>query len=103
MAPGDIENVIGAFGKGAADARRLGFDGIEIHGAHGYLVDQFFWAGTNERDDAWGGDAIRRTLDGQQVTVFGVEGWPACGTPPEALHHHRLDGASLADRIIARG
>ncbi len=48
------------------------------------------------------GDAIRRELDGRQVTVFGVEGWPACGTPPEALRHHRLDGASLADRIDGR-
>jgi transketolase len=33
------------------------------------------------------------------VTVFGVEGWPACGTPVEALRLHGLDGASLADRI----
>ena len=49
------------------------------------------------------GDAIRRALDGKQVTVLGVEGWPACGTPPEALRQHKLDGASLADRILARG
>jgi transketolase len=47
------------------------------------------------------GDALRRALDGAQVVVFGVEGWPACGTPPEALRHHELDGASLADRIAA--
>ena len=40
-------------------------------------------------------------LDGRSLTVFGVEGWPACGTPPEALRHHRLDGASLAERISA--
>jgi hypothetical protein len=33
------------------------------------------------------------------VTAFGVEGWPACGTPPEALHAHGLDGASVAVRI----
>ena len=46
------------------------------------------------------GDAIRRALNGKQVTVLGVEGWPACGTPPEALRHHRLDGASLAERIV---
>ena len=51
------------------------------------------------------GDAILRALapagllDGRTVEVFGVEGWPACGTPPEALSHHCLDGASLADRI----
>jgi transketolase len=46
------------------------------------------------------GDALRRELDGRAVTVFGVEGWPACGTPQEALRFHRLDGASLADRIL---
>jgi transketolase len=52
------------------------------------------------------GDAIRRALqqelgDDRPVTVIGVDGWPACGTPPEALRHHGLDGASLADRIEA--
>jgi transketolase len=45
-------------------------------------------------------DALRRVLDpATRVTAFGVEGWPACGTPPEALHVHGLDGASLAVRI----
>jgi transketolase len=45
------------------------------------------------------GDSLRRALDGRFVTVFGVEGWPACGTPAEALRFHGLDGSSLADRI----
>jgi transketolase len=45
------------------------------------------------------GDALRRALDGRSVAVFGVEGWPACGTPEEALRYHGLDGASLAGRI----
>ena len=44
------------------------------------------------------GDALRRELE-RPVTVFGVEGWPACGTPAEALRFHGLDGATLADRI----
>jgi transketolase len=47
------------------------------------------------------GDTLRRALDGRQVTVFGVEGWPACGTPAEALRQHGLDGASLAERIAS--
>jgi transketolase len=47
------------------------------------------------------GDALRRELQ-VEVTVLGVEGWPACGTPAEALRFHGLDGASLADRIAAR-
>jgi transketolase len=49
------------------------------------------------------GDALRRELSAQAravpITVFGVEGWPACGTPPEALQAHGLDAASLAERI----
>jgi transketolase len=47
------------------------------------------------------GDALRRSLYGREVTVFGVEGWPAGGTPPEALGFHGLDGASLAQRIAS--
>ena len=45
------------------------------------------------------GDALRRELPGREVTVCGVEGWPAFGTPPEALRVHGLDAASLAGRI----
>jgi transketolase len=45
------------------------------------------------------GDALRRGLEGRAIMVFGVEGWPACGTPSEALGFHGLDGSSLADRI----
>jgi transketolase len=47
------------------------------------------------------GDALRRGLAGRSVTVFGVEGWPACGTPVEALRAHGLDGTSLAERIVS--
>jgi len=45
------------------------------------------------------GDTLRRELEGRDLTVFGVDGWPACGTPLEALRFHGLDGSSLADRI----
>ncbi len=61
MTETEIKETIAAFAQGAADAKELGFDAIEIHGAHGYLVDQFFWEGTNERTDAFGGDMIKRT------------------------------------------
>ena len=56
-----IRRVVEAFGQAAADAQRLGLDGVEIHGAHGYLIDQFFWAGTNQRADEYGGDLVSRT------------------------------------------
>ncbi|WP_294331540.1 NADH:flavin oxidoreductase [uncultured Sphingomonas sp.] len=58
MTEQDIEATIAAFAKAAADAKRLGFDTVELHGAHGYLIDQFFWAGTNTREDVYGGSTI---------------------------------------------
>jgi transketolase len=48
------------------------------------------------------GDTVRRALDDRPVTVYGVEGWPACGTPEEAPGFHELDGASLARRLAAQ-
>lgn len=54
-----IADTVAAFAKAAADAKRLGFDCVEVHGAHGYLVDQFFWAGTNQREDRYGGPTLK--------------------------------------------
>ncbi len=61
MSESDIADVIAAFGKGARAAKELGFDGVELHGAHGYLIDQFFWEGLNQRSDAYGGSLEART------------------------------------------
>lgn len=60
MTLAEIEAVIDAFGTAAETAFRMGFDGIEIHGAHGYLIDQFFWAETNHRTDDYGGSLRAR-------------------------------------------
>ncbi len=60
MTESDIADTIAAYGRAAADAKRLGFDIVEIHGAHGYLIDQFFWAGTNHRTDGYGGASIKQ-------------------------------------------
>ncbi|MGW6902851.1 NADH:flavin oxidoreductase [Streptomyces sp. NPDC054940] len=65
----DLDEVIGAFAEAAADAERIGFDGVEIHGAHGYLVDQFLWEGTNRRTDAYGGDPVARTQFGAEIVA----------------------------------
>jgi 2,4-dienoyl-CoA reductase-like NADH-dependent reductase (Old Yellow Enzyme family) len=56
----EIEEVVTSFGEAAQTAQRLGFHGVEIHGAHGYLIDQFLWEVTNHRTDAYGGDIRRR-------------------------------------------
>lgn len=53
-----IADVISAYGRAAADAKRLGFDCVELHGAHGYLIDQFFWNELNHRTDQYGGETL---------------------------------------------
>jgi 2,4-dienoyl-CoA reductase-like NADH-dependent reductase (Old Yellow Enzyme family) len=57
----DIKDVIAAFAQAAKDAQRIGMDGVEIHGAHGYLIDQFFWEGSNQRTDEYGGSLANRS------------------------------------------
>ena len=71
MTEAEISAVIAAYARAAGEARRLGFDGVELHGAHGYLIDQFFWEGTNQRSDRYGGDMVARTR-------FAVEVIQAC-------------------------
>jgi 2,4-dienoyl-CoA reductase-like NADH-dependent reductase (Old Yellow Enzyme family) len=60
LAADEIPGIIQAFGHAAHRAREAGLDGIQIHGAHGYLVSQFLTPRTNLRQDAWGGDQPRR-------------------------------------------
>jgi 2,4-dienoyl-CoA reductase-like NADH-dependent reductase (Old Yellow Enzyme family) len=61
MNEAEIAEIIAAFVRSAANAKAVGFDGVALHGGHGYLIDSFLWAGTNTRDGAWGGDTLRRT------------------------------------------
>jgi 2,4-dienoyl-CoA reductase-like NADH-dependent reductase (Old Yellow Enzyme family) len=63
----EISALVDAYGRAAGEAERLGFDGVEIHGAHGYLIDQFFWSFTNKRTDDFGGDLVARTRFGAEV------------------------------------
>lgn len=58
MSENDIADTIAAYGQAAAAARDIGFDAVEIHAAHGYLIDQFFWVQTNRRKDEWGGPTL---------------------------------------------
>lgn len=58
MSDADIADTIDAFARAAADAERLGFDGVEMHGAHGYLINQFFFDDLNRRDDEYGGKTL---------------------------------------------
>ena len=57
----DIKQTINAYASDAKYCEEIGFDGVEIHGAHGYLIDNFFWEGTNIRDDSYGGSIEKRS------------------------------------------
>jgi 2,4-dienoyl-CoA reductase-like NADH-dependent reductase (Old Yellow Enzyme family) len=67
MSEEDIADVIAAYARSVANAMRIGFDGIAIHGVHGYLIDTFFWHVTNRRADRWGGDIRARATFGAEV------------------------------------
>ncbi|MDO7842276.1 oxidoreductase [Sphingomonas immobilis] len=60
LSEAEIADVVAAFAQGAADAKAVGCDGVAIHGAHGYLLDQFFWERSNRRDDRYGGSLENR-------------------------------------------
>jgi 2,4-dienoyl-CoA reductase-like NADH-dependent reductase (Old Yellow Enzyme family) len=67
MSDTDIADVIDAYARAAADARRTGFDAVELHAAHGYLIDQFLWSVTNRRTDHYGGSLTARARFGAEV------------------------------------
>lgn len=60
MDQAEIDLVIEAYGRGADLAMQLGYDGVEIHGGHGYLIDQYLWPETNKRTDRYGGTPAAR-------------------------------------------
>src|SRR3546814_1844017 len=60
MTEDEILSVIAAFASAAAGAKSVGFDGIALHGGHGYLIDNFMRPETNRRTDKWGGDHLGR-------------------------------------------
>lgn len=60
MTQKQIDDVIAAYARGTAKAVELGFDGIELHGAHGYIIDQFLWKALNHRTDRYGGSPRAR-------------------------------------------
>ncbi len=94
----EIEGWIAAYAEAAADAKRLGFYGIELHGAHGYLIDQFFWDVTNRRTDRFGGDLVARTR-------FAVEVIAACRRVvgpdfPVVLRFSQWKGADYDAKLV---
>src|SRR5690606_18464652 len=67
MTDSETADTIDGYARSALYSRECGFDGIAIDGAHGYLMDTFFWSETNQRTDQWGGDIVGRTRFGAEV------------------------------------
>jgi len=77
LEPEEIPGIVAAFRKGAENAKLAGFDGVEIHGANGYLLDQFLQDKTNKRTDAYGGSLESRARLMLEVTDACIAVWGA--------------------------
>ena len=73
----DIARIVGDYAHAARNAKAAGFDGIQLHGANGYLVDQFLRAGTNLRTDEYGGSPANRTRFMREVLEALIAVWGA--------------------------
>ena len=73
----EIPGIVEQFQRGAANAKAAGFDGVELHGANGYLLDQFVRDGTNRRTDAYGGSVRNRARFPLEVVAAVIEVWGA--------------------------
>lgn len=71
----EIARIVEDYRRGAVNAKKAGFDGVELHGANGYLIDQFLRDKTNQRTDRYGGSALNRTRFLIEVTEAVVGEW----------------------------
>jgi 2,4-dienoyl-CoA reductase-like NADH-dependent reductase (Old Yellow Enzyme family) len=69
LASSELETVAGLYAEAARNAREVGFDAVELHGAHGYLLDAFLWKKTNLRTDGYGGSSTARTRFPSEVVA----------------------------------
>lgn len=95
----EIPDVIDAYRTGAANAKRAGFDGVELHGANGYLLDQFLQDTPNQRTDAYGGSIENRARLMIEAVDTAIEIW---GADRVGLHiAPRCDGHDMGDSTPA--
>ena len=95
----EIAGVVEAFRRGAENARRAGFDGVEIHGANGYLLDQFLQSSSNHRTDDYGGSVENRARFALEVTEAVTSVWDA-----DRVGYHlapRGDSHGMGDSSLA--
>ena len=97
---GEIPGIVAAYRTGAENAKAAGFDGVELHGANGYLLDQFLQDSTNHRTDAYGGTREKRARLMLEATDAVIEVWGAdrvgMHLAPRADAHDMGDSDRLA-------
>ena len=99
MTPEDIKTAIAAYAQGAKNAIAAGFDGVEIHGANGYLIDQFLQDVSNQRSDAYGGSVENRSRFAVEVTQAVVDAVGADKTGIRLSPFSVFQGMHMADPI----
>lgn len=92
LSAGAVDRQIGAYARAARLAREAGYDGVEVMGSEGYLINEFTAARTNQRSDAWGGDAAKRMRFAVEIVRRIRE---ACG--PDFIIIYRLSLVDLVD------
>lgn len=91
----EIPRIVEAYAHGARNAKLAGFDGVEIHGANGYLIDQFLQTGSNQRTDRYGGSVENRARLMLEVTDACIAVW---GASRVGMHlAPRCDGHGMGD------
>jgi len=93
----EIPAIIDAYRQGAKNALQAGFDGVEIHGANGYLIEQFLQSHTNLRTDQYGGSIENRTRFLLEVTKAAIEVWGADRVGVRLSPHGIANGSGEAD------
>jgi N-ethylmaleimide reductase len=93
----EVADVVEAFRQGAKNALKAGFDGVEIHGANGYLVEQFLQSKTNLRTDQYGGSIANRTRFLMEVTQAAIDVWGANRVGVRLTPYGIANGSGEAD------
>jgi N-ethylmaleimide reductase len=103
----EIPPIVEAFGRAAANARAAGFDGVELHGAFGYLPDQFLQDGTNRRTDRYGGPVANRARFMLETVEAMIGAWApervGVKLSPSSRFYGQRDGDAMAtwDHVVS--